>query len=65
MIRRHWSRRGCAPAIACGSCRPRAAGLRSLRIGPFRVLYVLAGGDRSVRVVAIRHRGRAYTSDPR
>lgn len=43
----------------------RLTGLRSLRIGAYRVLYVLADGEREVRVLAIRHRSIAYGSDPR
>ena len=45
--------------------RGRLAGLRSLRVGSFRVIYVLSDDDRTVRVVAIRHRQTAYGSDRR
>jgi mRNA interferase RelE/StbE len=45
--------------------RGRLRGLRSLRVGTFRVIYQLAEDDRTVRVVAIRHRSVAYGRDPR
>lgn len=45
--------------------RGRLTGLRSLRIGAYRILYVLADGEREVRILAIRHRSIAYGSDPR
>jgi mRNA-degrading endonuclease RelE of RelBE toxin-antitoxin system len=38
-------------------------GLRSYRVGVYRIIYQLRVST-SVRVVAIRHRD-AYTSDPR
>lgn len=44
--------------------RGRLRGLRSLRIGTYRIIYQLAG-EEMVRVVAIRHRSTAYRSDPR
>jgi mRNA-degrading endonuclease RelE of RelBE toxin-antitoxin system len=40
-------------------------GLCSLRVGTFRVIYQLADGGKTVRVVAIRHRSVAYDRDPR
>jgi mRNA interferase RelE/StbE len=40
-------------------------GLRSLRVGSYRIVYQLTDNDRTVRVAAIRHRGTAYRSDPR
>lgn len=43
----------------------RLTGLRSLRVGAYRIIYLLADGERTVRVVAIRHRSVAYRSDPR
>ena len=43
----------------------RLRGLRSLRVGAFRIIYQVTEGDRLVRVVAIRHRAAAYRSDPR
>ena len=42
----------------------RLKGLRSLRVGSYRVIYQLET-DRLVRVVAIRHRASAYLTDPR
>jgi mRNA interferase RelE/StbE len=40
------------------------AGLRSYRVGVYRILYQLHEAE-TVRVVAIRHRQDAYGSDPR
>ena len=45
--------------------RGRLRGLRSFRVGAYRILYQLTDGDKTVRVVAIRHRSAAYASDPR
>ncbi len=45
--------------------RGRLRGLRSLRLGSYRIVYQLDEGERTVRVVAIRHRASAYGSDPR
>ena len=45
--------------------RGRLRGLRSLRVGSFRIIYQLADGDTTVRVAAIRHRSVAYLRDPR
>ncbi|MEX0591997.1 MAG: type II toxin-antitoxin system RelE/ParE family toxin [Nitriliruptoraceae bacterium] len=44
--------------------RGRLTGLRSYRVGIYRIIYELRDG-RTVRVVAIRHRGSAYDIDPR
>jgi mRNA interferase RelE/StbE len=44
--------------------RGRLTGLRSYRVGVYRILYQL-GTDDTVRVVAIRHRQDVYRSDPR
>jgi mRNA interferase RelE/StbE len=44
--------------------RGRLAGLRSYRVGVYRIIYELRD-DRTVRVVAIRHRGNAYETDAR
>jgi mRNA interferase RelE/StbE len=44
--------------------RGRLTGLRSYRVGVYRIIYELRD-DRAVRVVAIRHRGDAYGIDPR
>jgi mRNA interferase RelE/StbE len=45
--------------------RGRLRGLRSLRVGAYRVIYQLTDEQRTVRVVAIRHRSAAYRVDPR
>lgn len=44
--------------------RGRLTGLRSYRVGVYRIIYELRD-DKTVRVVAIRHRGDAYGGDPR
>jgi mRNA interferase RelE/StbE len=45
--------------------RGRLRGLRSLRVGSYRVLYELTDREHTVRVAAIRHRATAYRIDPR
>jgi mRNA interferase RelE/StbE len=45
--------------------RGRLKGLRSLRVGTYRIIYQLGDDDHMVRVAAIRHRSVAYQSDPR
>lgn len=45
--------------------RGRLNGLRSLRVGTYRIIYQLANNDQTVRVAAIRHRSIAYRTDPR
>ncbi len=45
--------------------RGRLRGLRSLRVGTYRIIYQLGDNDQTVRVVAIRHRSVAYRTDPR
>jgi mRNA interferase RelE/StbE len=45
--------------------RGRLKGLRSLRVGTFRIIYQLVDDEKTVRVVAIRHRSVAYGRDPR
>jgi mRNA interferase RelE/StbE len=45
--------------------RGRLNGLRSLRVGTFRIVYQLTEDEKAVRVVAIRHRAIAYGHDPR
>jgi mRNA interferase RelE/StbE len=45
--------------------RGRLAGLYSLRVGSYRIIYQLTESARTVRVVAIRHRSAAYRGDPR
>ncbi len=44
--------------------RGRLTGLRSYRVGVYRIIYELRD-EKTVRVIAIRHRGDAYGSDPR
>ena len=44
--------------------RDRLTGLWSYRVGVYRIIYELRD-DRTVRVVASRHRGDAYGTDPR
>jgi mRNA interferase RelE/StbE len=43
----------------------RLRGLRSLRVGTYRVIYRLADNDQTSRVATIRHRSIAYRTDPR
>jgi mRNA interferase RelE/StbE len=43
----------------------RLAGLRSLRVGTYRIIYQLADGEQTARIVAIRHRSIAYRIDPK
>lgn len=45
--------------------RGRLTGLRSLKVGSYRVMYQVVDSGKSVRVAAIRHRSVAYRSDPR
>ena len=45
--------------------RGRLRGLRSLRVGAYRVIYQLIDADQTVRVATIRHRSTAYRTDPR
>ncbi len=45
--------------------RGRLRGLRSLRVGTYRIIYQLDDDQRIVRVLAVRHRSIAYTTDPR
>ncbi len=45
--------------------RGRLRGLRSLRVGSYRIVYQVTDGDRTVRIAAIRHRSMAYRADPR
>jgi mRNA interferase RelE/StbE len=51
--------------LAGHELRGRLQGLRSLRVGTYRIIYQLADAARTVRVVAIRHRSIAYRIDPR
>lgn len=45
--------------------RGRLRGLRSLRVGSYRVTYQVIDGGAVVRVAAVRHRGVVYEVDPR
>jgi mRNA interferase RelE/StbE len=45
--------------------RGRLPGLRSLRVGTYRIIYQLVDNEHTVRVAAIRHRSIAYRTDPR
>ena len=45
--------------------RGRLRGLRSLRVGAYRVIYQVTDEGRMVRVAAIRHRSVAYRVGPR
>lgn len=45
--------------------RGKLTGLRSLRVGSYRIIYQLTGNEQTLRVVAVRHRSIAYQSDPR
>jgi mRNA interferase RelE/StbE len=45
--------------------RGRLRGLRSLRVGTYRIIYQLAEDGQTVRVAAIGHRSIAYRTDPR
>lgn len=45
--------------------RGRLQGLRSLRVGTYRIIYQIADDQQTVRVAAIRHRSIAYRTDPR
>jgi len=45
--------------------RGRLIGLRSLRMGAYRIIYQLSEDHQTARVAAIRHRSTAYRADPR
>lgn len=45
--------------------RGRLHGMRSLRVGAYRIPYQLTDEGQTVRVAAIRHRSTAYRTDPR
>lgn len=45
--------------------RGRLSGLRSLRVGVYRIIYELDEQKRVVRVLTIRHRTIVYKTDPR
>jgi mRNA interferase RelE/StbE len=43
----------------------RLRGLRSLRVGAYRIVYQVTDAEQTVRVATVRHRSAAYISDPR
>lgn len=45
--------------------RGRLRGLRSVRVGAYRIIYQLDENQRVIRVLAVRHRSVAYVTDPR
>jgi mRNA interferase RelE/StbE len=45
--------------------RGRLHGLRSLRVGAFRIVYQINERSQVIRVLAVRHRAVAYRTDPR
>ncbi|HKZ13726.1 MAG TPA: type II toxin-antitoxin system RelE/ParE family toxin [Solirubrobacterales bacterium] len=45
--------------------RGRLRGLRSFRVGAYRILYQVTDEGKTVRVAAIRHRSVSYGTDPR
>jgi mRNA interferase RelE/StbE len=45
--------------------RGRLRGLRSLRVGAYRILYQVIDDGKTIRVAAIRHRSVSYVRDPR
>jgi mRNA interferase RelE/StbE len=51
--------------LAGHELRGQLRGLRSLRVGTYRIIYQLADDEHTVRVAAIRHRSIAYQADPR
>ena len=51
--------------LASHALRGRLTGLRSLRVGTYRVIYQLDDCEQTVRVAAIRHRAIAYRIDAR
>jgi len=51
--------------LAGHELRGRLRGLRSLRVGTYRIIYQFADDQRTVRVAEIRHRSIAYQTDPR
>lgn len=51
--------------LAGHALRGRLHGLRSLRVGAYRIIYQLMDAGRTVRVATIRHRSSAYGNDPR
>lgn len=51
--------------LAGHALRGRLRGLRSLRVGSYRVIYQLVDAGQTVRLAAILHRSVAYGRDPR
>jgi mRNA interferase RelE/StbE len=51
--------------LAGHALRGRLRGLRSLRVGAYRILYQVTDEGKMVRAAAIRHRSVSYGSDPR
>jgi mRNA interferase RelE/StbE len=51
--------------LAGHELRGRLRGLRSLRVGTYRIIYQLTEDQNTVRVAAIRHRSIVYQTDPR
>jgi len=45
--------------------RGRLRGLRSLRVGSYRIIHQLIDAEQTVRVASIRHRSIACRTDPR
>lgn len=45
--------------------RGRLTGVWSLRVGGYRIPYVIEEGGAFVRILAVRHRSATYASDPR
>ncbi|MGH8885841.1 MAG: type II toxin-antitoxin system RelE family toxin [Egibacteraceae bacterium] len=45
--------------------RGRLTGVWSLRVGAYRILYVIEEGGALVRILALRHRSVAYARGPR
>ena len=45
--------------------RGRLRGLRSFRVGGYRIIYQLIESGQTMRVAAIRHRSIAHRTDPR
>jgi mRNA interferase RelE/StbE len=51
--------------LAGHELRGRLRGLRSLRVGSYRIVYQVVDDGHTVRVAAILHRSVAYRRDPR
>jgi len=46
--------------LAGHALRGKLRGLRSLRVGAYRIIYQLTDNEQTVRVATIRHRSAAY-----